>query len=443
MPVDHSHSEKRRLYIERTTRVVLVEDLEVGMYVCALDRPWLGTKYPLQGFRIQSGADIANLRRLCRKVQIDEAATRQAASVTHAIPERPNRSETAKVSQIHDGRTASAPDNLTKPSPLARNRGVTTFKQARKIWDDAKDTAVDLSRRVSQGERIDRRELEQSAKNLTQAVIRRPASMMWLSKIKSHDQYTAEHSVSVGILSGLYGRQMRASESDIQMLSMAGLLHDVGKLRIPKTLLHKTTELSEAELKLVKAHPKMGYQLLVEDPAIPQAVADAALSHHERYDGQGYPYGKVGEEISKIARTIAITDAYDAMTSERPYSSARTHIETLREMHSLSGHQFDPVLLNHFIGFMGLFPAGTVVQLSDNSECIVLHPRRTNPQQPIVMRVRDSDGMPTEAERIDLAEHRRLSILRELRAVETTIDLGKVTRDLLPMLNSRSEFDPH
>ncbi|WP_119395469.1 HD-GYP domain-containing protein [Salinibius halmophilus] len=441
MPVDHSHSEKRRLYIERTTREVLVEDLEVGMYVCALDRPWLGTKYPLQGFRIQTQKDIAELKRLCRRVQIDEAATRQAASVTHVVPERKEK-PTNTITSLRQGEVhhTTASD---KPSALARNRSVTSFKQARKIWDDAKDTAVDLSRRVSQGERIDRRELEKSAKSLTQAVIRRPASMMWLSKIKSHDQYTAEHSVSVGILSGLYGRQMRASESDIQLLSMAGLLHDVGKLRIPKSLLHKTSDLSEAELKLVKAHPKMGYQLLVEDPAIPQAVADAALSHHERYDGLGYPYGKVGEEISKIARTIAITDAYDAMTSERPYSSARTHIETLREMHSLAGHQFDPVLLNHFIGFMGLFPAGTVVQLSDNSECIVLHPRRTDPQRPIVMRVRDSDGLPTDAERIDLAEHRRLTILRELRAVETTIDLGTVTRDLLPILNSRSEFDPH
>lgn len=439
MPVDHSHSTKRRLVIERSTREVLVEELEVGMYVCALDRPWLGTNYPLQGFRIQSSADIAKLCKVCKRVQIDEAATRQADQVTHVVPEKPRD----KVTSIKTEKSATAAIKEAVQSPLARNRNVTTFKQARKIWDDAKDTAVDLSRRVSQGERIDRRELEKSAKNLTQAVIRRPASMMWLSKIKSHDQYTAEHSVSVSILSALYGRQMRASESDIGMLAMAGLLHDVGKLRIPKSLLHKSAELNEAELKLVKAHPKMGYQLLIEDPSIPQAVADAALSHHERYDGSGYPYGKVGEEISKIARTISITDSYDAMTSERAYSSARTHIETLREMHALSGQQFDPILLNHFIGFMGLFPAGTVVQLSDNSECIVLHPRRNDPQRPIVVRVRDCSGMPTDAERIDLTENTRLSIQRELRAVETTIDLGQVTRDLLPVLNSRNEFDPH
>lgn len=433
MPVDHSHSEKRRFYVERTTREVLVEELELGMYVCSLDRPWLGTSYPLQGFRIESESDIKDLQRLCKTVQIDELATRQAANVCHATPANTEtRKQTDTVSFLNE-----------PPAPKPTRKRVASFKAARQVWDSAKDTATDLSRRVSQGERIDRRELERSAKQLTQAVIQRPSSMMWLSKIKAHDQYTAEHSVSVGILSALFGRQVRASESDIEMLSMAGMLHDVGKLRLPKTLLHKADTLSEAEKKLVLAHPKIGYQLLAEDPGVPQAVADAALSHHERYDGSGYPYGKKGEEISKIARTIAITDAYDAMTSERPYATAKTHIIALREMHQLSGLQFDPTLLNHFIGFMGLFPAGTVVRLSDNSEGIVLHARKQQPKQPIVMRVRDGDGLPTDAERVDLLEDTSLQIVEELRAVETTIDLGQVTRDLLPMMNSRSEFDPN
>lgn len=391
-----------------------VKSLELGMFVSRLDRSWLGTPYPLQGFYIESPQDIDALGQYCRFVYIDEYRQREPGHTE--LDTRP---------------LANPAVSLDQPPATP---GQISFSQARHIWYESKQLSYKLVERIEHHYDIDREQVESAARNLTRAVIKKPSTMLWLARIKAHDNYTAEHCLSVGILAASFGRYLGVRAQDLELLSLAGMLHDVGKIRLDKALLNKAGKLTAAEFDILRAHAKIGYQLLLKDHSVPPLVLDAALSHHERMDGKGYPNGLPGEKISRIARIVAIVDAYDAMTSERPYAEAKTHIAALREIRLHAGAQFDSSLAKAFIRMMGLYPPGTLVKLSDGSLGVVVQQKEQDPHRPIIARAREADGLPCEVKLIDLSRDQHLRIRIEVKENETTLDLQRFTDDNLSKL---------
>jgi HD-GYP domain-containing protein (c-di-GMP phosphodiesterase class II) len=159
--------------------------------------------------------------------------------------------------------------------------------------------------------------------------------------IEARDPYTRGHSARVARMAHALGARMGCDDAKLALLGLGGALHDIGKLSISKAVLNKPGPLSEAELEEVRGHPEAGARLVMLDRTL-RPVLPGVLYHHERWDGAGYPSGKVGTEIPLEARILAVVDSFDAMTSERPYRSALPAEQAVEEVDRCSGTQFDP-----------------------------------------------------------------------------------------------------
>jgi putative nucleotidyltransferase with HDIG domain len=166
--------------------------------------------------------------------------------------------------------------------------------------------------------------------------------------IEARDPYTRGHSVRVTALAEAVARRLGWSEERLASLRVGGPLHDIGKLAVADEVLRKEGRLDEHELAQIREHPKLGARILLRVAALREAIP-YVLYHHERWDGTGYPSGKAGEEIPLEARVLAVADAFDAMTSDRPYRRALTREEAVAEVERCAGTQFDPKIARVFV----------------------------------------------------------------------------------------------
>jgi putative nucleotidyltransferase with HDIG domain len=170
--------------------------------------------------------------------------------------------------------------------------------------------------------------------------------------IEARDPYTRGHSARVTELAEAIARRLGWSEERLDGLRVGGSLHDVGKLAVSDAVLRKEGRLEAHELAEIREHPKAGARLLFRLAALREAIP-YVLYHHERWDGTGYPSGRAGEEIPLEARVLAVADAFDAMTSDRPYRRALSHAEALAEVERCAGTQFDPAIARLFLELFG------------------------------------------------------------------------------------------
>jgi HD-GYP domain-containing protein (c-di-GMP phosphodiesterase class II) len=170
-----------------------------------------------------------------------------------------------------------------------------------------------------------------------------------LSKaIEARDVYTQGHSARVTAIAETIARRLGWDEQRLELLQIGGPLHDIGKLAISDEVLAKPGRLDEDELAQIREHPRLGARLLLRLAAFRGALP-YVLYHHERWDGSGYPTGRAGEQIPLEARVLAVADAFDAMTSDRPYRPALSRREALAEVERCSGTQFDPAIVRIFL----------------------------------------------------------------------------------------------
>lgn len=193
-----------------------------------------------------------------------------------------------------------------------------------------------------------------------------------LADIKAYDEYTYYHSVSVATLSILLGVSAGMSRNALYRLGMGALLHDVGKVFISKQIIQKPGPLNDEEYEKVKGHSMLGYNYLRESWGGPPESTIAVLTHHERYNGSGYPLGLSGDKQPLEARIIALSDVYDAMTSERPYRSAIPPSEAIEHIMGNSGTMFDPQLVSVFMKKIMPYPIGSRVRLSNGHKAVVV-----------------------------------------------------------------------
>ena len=168
------------------------------------------------------------------------------------------------------------------------------------------------------------------------------------SALDAKDPYTHGHSYRVTLYSMILAKKMGADDNFMEEIETAGLLHDIGKIGIPQSILCKPGKLTDEEYDIMKKHPEQG-EKMISDVKQLSIIADWLKSHHERWDGRGYPSGLKGEEIPLSARIIALADTYDAMTSTRSYRKALTHQDAIAEIQRCSGSQFDPKLAQIFV----------------------------------------------------------------------------------------------
>jgi len=241
-------------------------------------------------------------------------------------------------------------------------------------------------------------------------------TLLGLTNIKSFDEYTFNHSVNVCVLSLAVGRRIGLSRSQLGELGLAALFHDLGKTIIPPELLNKTGKLDSAELDLLQRHPVEGVRQLIRLKGLTKATAKLMISvfrHHSNVDRTGYPPLREDEEISLCSRIIRIVDSYDVMTSKRIYRRGiLNNVEALEELWNLAGIHFDTVLLKIFIATIGVYPPGSLVQLSSGEIAVVLKNSRDagNLLRPVVKTLARWDDRPHSPSIVDLGQERRREI---------------------------------
>ncbi len=192
-----------------------------------------------------------------------------------------------------------------------------------------------------------------------------------LVNLKSHDEYTYQHSVNVGVLCAVMGTSLGYTTRDITELTTAGIFHDIGKKLISKNILTKPGKLTEEEFEVIKAHPKLGYDFAQKYLNFSSTTLNAILLHHERWDGSGYPYRRSGTEISEFAQIVAICDVFDAMTSNRVYHDAMLPSEAVEYLMASGNTQFSSKIVEAFLRKIAAYPLGMTVELSDGRQGVV------------------------------------------------------------------------
>jgi HD-GYP domain-containing protein (c-di-GMP phosphodiesterase class II) len=349
-------------------KLVPVSDLQLGMYVIELDRPWLGTPFDFQGFPITLPEQIQQLREYCKVVYIDPEREPWT-------PERRKAALGVLGSTVYQEVTAVEKEVVT----------------ARDIYQSC-ETAIQqaLEGLRSHGE-IDSQKLTGAVTSMTESIQRNPDAMMLLNTLRQKGSYELGRAMDTSILMVTFGRFLQFPKERLEVLGLAGMLLDLGKTKLPDTVLQKKDMLSPDEYELVKAHVMHSVDLVSGAHALPHGVADIVALHHERQDGSGYPKGLKGSEISIDGAIAGLVDSFSALTSARAYAEQASPSNALSLMHKLRGKLFHEALVEQFIQCIGIYPVGSAVELNTGEVAIVIAQNLVRRLQPRVMVILDRD----------------------------------------------------
>lgn len=235
----------------------------------------------------------------------------------------------------------------------------------------------DIQEAVESGDQVDVRRLRRVTQAVIDQVMADEQSMLTLTTIKRFDEYLLSHSTNVAILSVLLGQHLGLSKGRLSELCLAGFVHDVGKVDVAPSVLHKDGPLDAHEWEDMRSHPIYASRTLLgvsrPSPSIMKAVV-VAFEHHLNYDMTGYPKTELKDTVTLFGNIVAIADRYDAMTTARAYRKNLTPYEALHYLIDRAGTLFDPVLVKLFVDIMGLYPPGTLVELTNGETGVVCEP---------------------------------------------------------------------
>jgi HD-GYP domain-containing protein (c-di-GMP phosphodiesterase class II) len=361
---------------------IAVEDLEIGMFVVELDRPWLGTPFDFRGFSIATHEQLDRLRVCCRTVCVD--------------PER------------RSGSTGPAPRRVVPAAPPAHSTSLEEeLPAARAIYEHCAHAArVTLAHLRSDGE-LEPEKLADAVGKVAQSMRRNPDAMLLLDSVREKSDRQTERALNSSILMMAFGRFLDFDAERLEVLGLAGLLLDVGKNCVPDGVLEKAGMLTPDEYRHVKQHVVHSAELVrAADGRFPDGLEEIILEHHERRDGSGYPRGLDGGRISVEGSIAGIVDSFSALTLPRAFAEPRAPASALNLLDTMRGKCFDDTLMDQFIQCVGAVPVGSPVELTTGETAIVISANRVQPLAPRVMIVLDREG--SEAPRpyriVDLAE---------------------------------------
>jgi HD-GYP domain-containing protein (c-di-GMP phosphodiesterase class II) len=375
-----------------------VAQLQFGMYVAELDRPWTDTPFVFQGFVLETEEQLETLKKYCKTVSVDEA-----------------RSELAGP-----GPLKPFTPRYSVQVPVEREA-----VRARAAHTDTQTTVREALSAVRANRTLDARSVEQAVISMTESVLRNPDALMLFSRLREKGDYTHSHSVDTAVYMTSFARFLQLPVESISLLAYLGLMQDVGKLRVPTEILDKQERLTPAEFAAVKRHVQHSVDILRQTPGLPPELPELAALHHERHDGSGYPRGLKGPDIGMLGSIAAICDTFDALTANRPYAQAVPPSTALSMLYRWRGTFFDGPLVEQFIRCIGIFPLGSVVELNSAEIGIVIAQNTEKRLQPRVMIIRDALGNELKPQKlVDLSRAPKLAG-GEIYRIRRTLEYGK------------------
>jgi HD-GYP domain-containing protein (c-di-GMP phosphodiesterase class II) len=340
--------------------------LRIGMFIHDLDCGWMEHPFVRNRFVLTKPEEIQKILSAgIRGVTIDCARGLD-------VQDAPTVEEAAAATEAEVAAIAAA------PLAPARTTLVEEFDRAVAIRRQAAGLVRTVMQDARLGKAVEMDKVSPVVENITASILRNSSALLGLSVIKSKDDYTFLHSVSVCTLLVAFCRSRKMDAATIYQAGIGGLLHDTGKALVPDQILNKPGRLTDEEFAIVRRHPKDGYDILCRTPGIGPIPLDITLHHHERRDGTGYPDRLAEDGISELAQMAAIVDVYDAITADRCYHKGMPAAEALRKMYEWSKFHFSPHLTQEFMRCVGIYPVGTLVLLESGRLAVVIEPHETS-----------------------------------------------------------------
>lgn len=379
-----------------------VSELRFGMYIAGLDRPWTETPFRFQGFVLKSVDELEILRKYCKTVLVDS--------------ERSATEDAPRPGAQYFGTTVY-PEKASVEQELA---------PARRAYTSSRELLHEALGSVRIGRTLDAKRVRGAIQSMTESVLRNPNAMLLFAQLREKGEYTASHSMDVSIYMTAFGRFLQLDEEKIEFLGYLGLLQDIGKMRLPKELLEQRARLTQREVDQVRLHVNYSAEILHATPGLPPGLAQAALLHHERQDGSGYPNRLAGDAIGMIGSVAAIVDTFDAMTVRRPYADPVPPSMAISTLYRARGTLFDAGLVEQFIRFIGIFPVGSLVELNSGEIGIVISQHPQQRLKPRVMVFRDIKGNELRPQKLlDLSRSPKATPEEPYR-IQRTLEQGYV-----------------
>lgn len=359
---------------------VAIEELQPGMQIERFDCGWLDHPFIFNSKRIKSQGEIERLKDW---------------GVTHAYIEDGQSPGPPRLRIERERLPPVTFERIVTPQNARVDREIRHIPirheiiRAQKVRQRASLAAKNILADVQAGKKIQTREAVAAVGELDNSICHNKDALFLLMRLRKKDEYTFDHSVSVGVLLMAFCRAMDFDQETTRAIGLGGLLHDVGKMAVPLAILNKPSALSDAEFKKIQQHVVYCREILATTHNIPQSAAQIAMEHHERFDGTGYPNGLAAEAISLGGQMAAIADVFDALTSDRCYRNGIDQVEVLRKLYGWSRSHFNEGLVHRFIRCIGVYPAGTLVQLESGMLGVVVE-STDNLLRPVVRLIYDT-----------------------------------------------------
>lgn len=334
------------------SKKITVSQLKPGMYITDVGSDWMTHPFFRQQFQVKDEHVIERLVKAgIHEVYIDPNRGLDVADAPSA--QEVQQSLETELVRLVSGSSGHMPAVALKEAAA----------DAQRVYEEATRIIRGVMHDVRLGRQVQGADVEPAVQDITSTIIQNRDALLSLCRVKTKDNYTFQHSVSVGALEVTFCRALGLDVETTRLAGIGGLLHDIGKICVPDEILNKPARLTEDEFQTMKRHVIEGKRVLEEADQIDPLSIQIAYEHHERTDGSGYPEGRRGSEISLLGRMAAICDVYDALTSERVYHRPMLPHEALRKIYEWSKFHFDPQLVHQFVRIIGIYPVGTLVLL--------------------------------------------------------------------------------
>ena len=383
-------------------REIPVGELQLGMYVSKLDRPWTETPFVFQGFILRSQKQIDVMKKFCGHVFVD--------------PEKED------LSEVEGQATAASIRGTTVYKEVANLD--TELPRARSAIAETSIVLKQITHAVSVGGPIESAKAKEAASGITESVVRNPDAATLQVQLQEKSGETFNRAIHVSVMMSIFGRFLQLPRESIEHLGLLGLLQDAGKLKLPTALLQKREPFTPEEEALYQTHVDHSVEILNKTPGLPHDLPGLASLHHEHFDGSGYPRGLRGAAIALPGMIAGIADAFDTLIAPPPHGKHMSPSNALNLIFKGRGTQFQPALVEQFIQCVGVYPVGSAVELNTGEVGIVIAQNPLRRLQPRVMVVKDAKGYENRP-------YKMLDLSKE----------PKATRDELYRIRRTLEYD--
>jgi len=371
---------------------------------------------PQRTYRIRSDVRISSdtrdrFRQLVRGLPMDAtdddepSLARRAMSGLRSLFGRRGEAPSAADARAGKARSTFAETELTESLPkgtrlktyVDRHSVGEELPRARKTMARGEETLASVVADIRGGRIPQTEQVAEVVDHMVDSMIDNPDALLWVAQLREEHLQTYQHGVRVALYMIAMGRQLGFPRDLLSNLGMVGVLADVGKTKLPRALLEKPGMLNPAEYSIIKEHVRLGLEALSQGSALTPEVELGIAQHHERLDGSGYPKGLKGNEISIYGRMAAIADSFSALITPRPYANPLAPQDALMSLYQWAGTSFHEPLVEQFVQGVGVFPVGSLVELSSGEVAVVLAQNRVRRLEPRVLLLTAPDKRPLPA----------------------------------------------